>query len=117
MNAFEATFRVCRYDHKYCWLEGKALPVLDGHGVVTAWSGWSRELSFFVPMEKSGGSNNALYRAIAAKFPMGAVFVLDTNFRYQLVDGPGLQDAGMVPSDFEGKTLWEVLPPDLAAQH
>ena len=48
---------------------------------------------------------------------MGAVFVLDTNFRYQLVDGPGLQDAGMVPSDFEGKTLWEVLPPDLAAQH
>lgn len=117
LNAFEARFRVRRVDHTYHWFEGRALPVLDNEGRILEWRGLSWERQLPISQEKGVGEDDALYRAIAANFPKGAVFVVDTQFRYRLVDGPGLQEAGMVPSDFEGKTLWEALPPDLAAQH
>ncbi len=57
------------------------------------------------------------YRAIARELPHGAVFVVDRALRYVLADGAELKQAGFVPQDFEGKTIREVVPPELADQY
>jgi signal transduction histidine kinase len=51
-----------------------------------------------------------LYRQVAEQLPRGAVFVVDAELRYQLAAGASLDDAGFVPSDFEGRLLSEAIP-------
>jgi PAS domain S-box-containing protein len=61
--------------------------------------------------------SEALYRAIAANLPNGAVFLYDTALRFRLADGSALQHEGLAPGDLEGKTIWEALGTRLAAHH
>jgi PAS domain S-box-containing protein len=56
-------------------------------------------------------------RALIAELPGGAVFIVDGDLRYQLADGEALRAAGMKPSGFVGKTLFEALDPALAAEY
>jgi PAS domain S-box-containing protein len=67
--------------------------------------------------EAPGVANADLYRAIARELPHGAVFVVDADLRYLLADGSGLRAAGFEPHCFEGRTVREAVPPELAAQH
>jgi PAS domain-containing protein len=67
------------------------------------------------PSELPGGIS--LARAIAEHIPGAAVFVLDQDFRYLLAGGEGLRNAGMTPSDFEGKHLADVVPAELLSQY
>lgn len=59
--------------------------------------------------------NEELYRAFARNFPNGALVLFDHNFRYTLVDGLGLSDLGLSKEKMEGKSIWEVFPPEMAA--
>lgn len=59
----------------------------------------------------------SLLRAIAEHIPAAAVFVVNQDFRYLLASGGGLRDAGMAPSDFEGKLLASVVTPELLPQY
>ncbi|MCS6836509.1 MAG: GAF domain-containing protein [Anaerolineae bacterium] len=52
--------------------------------------------------------------AIASNFPNGALVMYDHNFRYLLVDGAGLEEAGLSKEGMEGKTIYEVFPPEVA---
>ncbi len=56
-----------------------------------------------------------LYRTLARNFPNGAVILFDFDLRYTLVDGAGLADVGLSPQRMEGKTIWEVFPPETCA--
>jgi PAS domain-containing protein len=58
-----------------------------------------------------------LFRALTEHIPDAAVFVLDEHFRYVLAGGSGLHDAGLCPSDFEGKHLIDVIPDELLSQY
>lgn len=58
----------------------------------------------------------SLYRAITKNIPSAAVFVVGQDFRYLLAGGNGLKNAGMMPSDFEGKFLAEVVPAEMLGQ-
>jgi two-component system, cell cycle sensor histidine kinase and response regulator CckA len=53
-----------------------------------------------------------LYRTLAHHFPNGAVMLFDSDLRYTLVDGAGLAEIGLSSEDMEGKTIWEVFPPE-----
>ncbi len=55
------------------------------------------------------------YRALARAFPDGAIVLFDHDLRYVIADGAALANVGLSPERMEGKTLWEVLPPDVAA--
>lgn len=57
------------------------------------------------------------YRRIAPELPHGAVFVVDPGMRYLVAQGAELEAAGFAPSDFEGRTVREAVPPALADQH
>ena len=52
--------------------------------------------------------------AIASNFPNGALVMYDHNLRYLLVDGAGLEEAGLNKEAMEGKTVYEVFPPEVA---
>jgi PAS domain S-box-containing protein len=57
-----------------------------------------------------------LYRTLTRNFPNGAVMLFDSDLRYTLVDGTGLAEVGLSPEGMEGKTIWEVFPPEMCAQ-
>ncbi|WP_225913911.1 PAS domain-containing protein [Leptolyngbya ohadii] len=55
-----------------------------------------------------------LSRALIANLPDGAAFVVDRDLRYVLAEGEALATAGYKPEDFVGRTIFEVLSPNLA---
>lgn len=56
--------------------------------------------------------SEARYRALARNFPNGAVVLFDHNLKYLLADGKGLGEIGLSKSTLEGKTVYEIFPPD-----
>jgi len=59
-------------------------------------------------------ASTARMSAITRNFPNGAIVMYDHDFRYLLVDGAGLAEAGLNKEAMEGKTLDEVFPPETA---
>jgi PAS domain S-box-containing protein len=57
-----------------------------------------------------------LYRTLAHNFPNGAVILFDSDLRYTLVDGAGVAEIGLSPEGMEGKTIWDIFPPETCAQ-
>ncbi len=55
--------------------------------------------------------------ALIANLPGGAAFVVDRELRYLLATGEALAMANFKPEDFIGQTIFEVLPPELAASY
>ncbi|MEG4393146.1 PAS domain S-box protein [Microcoleus sp. BROC3] len=53
-----------------------------------------------------------MYRTLIKHYPNGSVFLFDRDLRYTLVDGQGLALAGLSKEQLEGKTLWEISPPE-----
>ncbi|MEG5126662.1 PAS domain S-box protein [Microcoleus sp. ARI1-B5] len=53
-----------------------------------------------------------MYRTLIKHYPNGSVFLFDPDLRYTLVDGQGLAVVGLSKEQLEGKTLWEVAPPE-----
>ena len=53
-----------------------------------------------------------MYRTLIQHYPNGSVFLFDRELRYTLVDGQGLAVVGLSKKQLEGKTLWEVSPPE-----
>src|SRR5690606_31870374 len=53
------------------------------------------------------------YCAMVRHFPDGAVLLFDADLRYQIAGGNALAAYGLSSADIEGKTLWEVFPPEL----
>jgi len=65
--------------------------------------------------ERESHRRDALYRLLARHFPNGAVILFDHDLRYLIADGLGLAAVGLDRATIEGRTLFEIFPPDLAA--
>ncbi|HSF75100.1 MAG TPA: PAS domain-containing protein, partial [Microcoleus sp.] len=65
-------------------------------------------IQLIVSLEKS----QEMYRTLIKHYPNGSVFLFDRDLRYTLVDGQGLAAVGLSKEQLEGKTLWEVSPPE-----
>ncbi|MGE0311490.1 MAG: PAS domain-containing protein [Lautropia sp.] len=61
--------------------------------------------------------SEARLQAVVSNLPGGAAFVVDRDLRYLLARGEALSDLGMKPSDFEGRTVFDALDPDTAADY
>jgi len=62
--------------------------------------------------EEAVRASEATYRTAAHHFPNGALLLFDGDFRYLMADGTGLPG----PEAFVGKTMKEVMPPEVRAQ-
>jgi hypothetical protein len=67
--------------------------------------------------EASIHQNEQLYRTLAQNFPHSASFILDSDLCYLLAQGQALSLVGLSPEDFEGKSIWEANPPEVAASY
>jgi PAS domain S-box-containing protein len=56
-----------------------------------------------------------LYRALAQNLPSGAMALFDRDLRHLIAEGPGLAAMGLSKETVEGRTLWEVFPPETCA--
>ncbi|MBD1848966.1 ATP-binding protein [Leptolyngbya sp. ST-U4] len=52
-------------------------------------------------------------QVMVENLPGGAVFVVDRDLRYLLAEGEALLAAGFKPEDLVGRTIFEVMPPEL----
>jgi diguanylate cyclase (GGDEF)-like protein/PAS domain S-box-containing protein len=55
------------------------------------------------------------YRLIVDNYPDGSLVVFDTDLRYVVAGGLGITGYGMSKVKLEGRTIWEVLPPENCA--
>ncbi|HYD61064.1 MAG TPA: response regulator [Noviherbaspirillum sp.] len=109
------------------WLVRKGGAPFFAQGVTVALNSPSGRLQGFAKIFRDASAerqaidalqeSEALYRAIAANLPNGAVFLYDTALRFRLAEGSVLQHEGLVPGDLEGKTIWDALGTELAAHH
>lgn len=58
-----------------------------------------------------------LYRTLAHNIPNTAVLLFDQDFRYTLAEGTQLARHGYSREMFEGKTLFEVFPPEISDEY
>ncbi len=58
-----------------------------------------------------GEVEQQLYCAVLDRLPFASVLVFDRELRIRLIAGPGLKRAGLTASDFEGRTVLDVVFP------
>ncbi len=61
-------------------------------------------------------ASEARYRQLAANLPHTAVFLVDTDLRFVLVEGANLVEEGYDPRRMEGQLLRDIVPPDVYAR-
>ncbi|MBH8577283.1 PAS domain S-box protein [Nostocaceae cyanobacterium CENA369] len=67
--------------------------------------------------EELARESETYLRAMIENLPGGAAFVVDRNLRYVLAEGEALHTAGFKSEDLVGKTIFDVLPPELTANY
>jgi PAS domain S-box-containing protein len=87
----------------------------NASGVPYAICGMSTDITERKRFEDSLSRSERLYRTIVDNLPNGSAMLFDKELRYLVVGGLGLAAADMTKEDFEGKTIWEVLPQDTCA--
>ncbi len=53
-------------------------------------------------------------RHLIENFPNGMLVLFDHDLRYVIAGGHGLADIGLTASTIEGKTIWEIFPPEIS---
>ena len=66
--------------------------------------------------EEALKKSEELYRTLVRNFPNGAVVLFDHDLRYTIADGSGLASVGLSKQSLEGKTIWDVFPPETCRQ-
>jgi PAS domain S-box-containing protein len=90
--------------------------IRDEQGRLLRYEGAALDITERRRAEEDLRKNEELYRTLARNFPNGTVMMFDFDLRYTLVDGAGLAEAGLSPETMEGKTIWEVFPPEVCAR-
>lgn len=67
-------------------------------------------------MESDLAQRELLYRTMLGNLPGIVLMTYDPDMRYLLVEGQGVAMLGSDPADLEGKTIFEALPPNAAAE-
>ncbi len=92
-------------------------PVFGEDGAVEVVAGSTRVTTERRRAEEALRESEERLRTLIRNLPGGAVFILDRKLRYQIAEGEALNAAGFRSEDFVGKTIFEALPPDLAADY
>ncbi|MEB3355887.1 MAG: PAS domain S-box protein [Synechococcales bacterium] len=109
--------RIRRHDGEYRWFLIRAEPLRDEQGRTLRMYGAATDIhEQRVALQRLRESERRLL-AVAENLPGGAAFIVDRDLRYQLAAGEALAIAGFEPEQLVGRTIFEVLPPELAASY
>jgi len=99
------------------WLRAAGRFFYDDDGRAIRFVGVALDVTDEKRAEEARRQIEARYRTLAANLPGGAAFVVDRDLRFQLVAGEVLATMGMALQQFEGRTVFEALPPEQAEFH
>ncbi|MEP0752154.1 PAS domain S-box protein [Trichocoleus sp. Lan] len=109
---YEFDNRTLRPDGSIGYMFSKGQPIINSEGRVIKLFGTGLDITQRKQQEEALRQSEELYRALARNFPDGSVALFDKDLRYLLADGSELAAIGLSKELMEGKTLWEVFPPD-----
>lgn len=102
--------------------DGREIPVSQvvmahksENGTIEFFSTIARDISDRKRTEETLRRSEELYRTLAQNFPNGAVVLFDRDCRYIFADGQELERVGLSKAALEGKTIWEIYPPEFCA--
>ncbi len=75
----------------------------------------NRDITSLRRTEAALRRSEELYHTLVKNFPNGTVRLFDDELRYTIADGAGFATLGLSKEAIEGKTIWEVWPPETCA--
>ncbi|KAB8332441.1 PAS domain S-box protein [Scytonema tolypothrichoides VB-61278] len=117
---YELEFRIVRTDGAVRWLLDKGRVFFTGEGEhrkADRAIGVTLDITDRKLSEVALRESEERLQVMIENLPGGAAFVVDRNLRYLLAEGEALAIAGFKPENFVGRTIFEVLPPELAAYY
>ncbi|MBD2503106.1 PAS domain S-box protein [Anabaena azotica] len=112
-EVFSLEYRFLRPDGVETWVFGQAVQEKNLDGKVVGYVGTITNITTRKQTEEALRRSEQLYRTLLNNFPNGAVVLFDHDLRYLLVGGLGLASVGLNKANMEGKTLWEIFPPEV----
>jgi len=107
-------YRVVCMNGSVLWVRDRSCFIKGRDGELLCWQGVILDITERRLAEQELVKREKLYRTLAATIPKTAVLLFDHNFRYTLADGQQLKNHKWAREMFEGKTLFEVFPPEIA---
>jgi diguanylate cyclase (GGDEF)-like protein/PAS domain S-box-containing protein len=109
-------YRIVAQNGVVHWVRDRGSFIRDKQGNAVCWQGIMLDISDRKLNEEKLLRSEKLYRTLAYSIPQTAVVLFDRDFRYSLADGVLLEKHGFSREMFEGKTLWEIYPPEICEE-
>jgi len=113
-KSFSASFRSRHKDGHYIWLEGVMTSMLHDEflkGIVANF----RDVTESKEAEEKLIRSEKIYKTIASSIPGSVICLLDSDYRYLLVEGNMIEKLGYSKDQLLGKKAEDVLPPEIFA--
>lgn len=107
-------YRVLCADGSIAWIRDRGCFIKDKDGVPVCWQGVIIDMTPQMEADTEIKRREHLYRTFAKNIPDTGVLLFDYDLRYILAEGPQIKARNWTADKFEGKTIFEVFPPDQA---
>ncbi|MEM7107826.1 MAG: PAS domain S-box protein [Bacteroidota bacterium] len=102
----EAMFRTKDGGSK--WIEAHSRPIFDDQGNVMLILSTSRDITDRKAAEREKETYFNYYRTLGNNIPNGAIFLIDTQYKFIIAEGEEFDKVGRTSSYYVGKTISEV---------
>lgn len=119
LEQLRATGRGGPYEKEYFRKDGSRIWLMFvgadlGDGTLVE---YALDISDSKRVEEALRDSEGRLRALVENLPGGAVFIVDKDLRYVVAQGEALAAAGFAAAALVGRTIFEALPPELAADY
>ena len=115
-ESIDFEYRVVCKNGRVLWIRDRSCFIKDKNGEPLCWQGVIMDVTEGRQAKEELAKRERLYRTLAQTIPRTAVLLFDHEYRYTLADGPQLRKHRWSKDKFEGRTLWEVFPQEIASE-
>lgn len=95
-------------DKGYRWIESHSRPIFDDEGNVILILSTSRDITAKKEAEQEKEKFFNYYRILGNNIPNGAIFLIDTDYRFIIAEGEEFEKLNRKEDYYVGKTIFEV---------
>ncbi len=96
-------------DGTFFWARTVISPVKDENGIIMYYASVSEDITEKKAAIDELRKKDLLYKQLASNLPGVAVFLINREMKFELAEGKALADIGLKPSDFENKSVDDVV--------